>query len=267
MLISIITPVYNSASTIAENIKSVISQTFTNFEHIIVDNLSTDNSLEIARKLYSQAGMESRLKIISEPDKGISDAFNKGISASKGDVITILNSDDLFYNNNVLHSIVTVFSGTNKLIVHGDLDFKDNTYGSNVRQPLFSKPIGIVYNHPGMFIHREVYSVLGLYNSLFRYSMDYEFYCRIKKQYNDTEKISEYISSPLVSMQAGGASWNNEVKSIKEIRSALKMHGLWNIDGKLYFLGRISKARIKKYFTLLGLTTIVKFWRKLKWKA
>ncbi|MGE5409495.1 MAG: glycosyltransferase, partial [Clostridiales bacterium] len=97
MIISIITPTYNSERTIATNVESVLLQKFTDFEHIIIDNKSTDKTLSIIESLYKKAGKANNLRIISEPDKGISDAFNKGIRNAHGEIIGILNSDDYYY--------------------------------------------------------------------------------------------------------------------------------------------------------------------------
>src|ERR1035438_8928777 len=94
MLISIITPTFNSASSIQETVKSVISQTYGDFEHIIVDNQSTDNTLDVIKNIYKNADLEERLKIITEKDSGISDAFNKGIANSSGEIIGILNRSE-----------------------------------------------------------------------------------------------------------------------------------------------------------------------------
>ena len=99
MLISIITPTFNSANAIQETVKSVISQTYGNFEHIIVDNESKDNTLDLIKNIYINAGIYEKLKIVSEKDDGISDAFNKGIANSSGEIIGILNSDDIFYDS------------------------------------------------------------------------------------------------------------------------------------------------------------------------
>src|ERR1035437_8279431 len=120
MLISIITPTFNSKSSIEETVKSVISQTYSDFEHIIVDNLSEDNTLDLIKNMYRNAGIEKQLKIITEKDKGISDAFNKGIDNSSGEIIAILNSDDIFYDESILSLINSTLSQPGKLIVHGN---------------------------------------------------------------------------------------------------------------------------------------------------
>jgi glycosyltransferase involved in cell wall biosynthesis len=101
MKISVITPTFNSEKTIARNAQSIVSQTHKDFEHIIIDNLSSDNTVGILKRLYEENKITGKLKIISERDSGISDAFNKGINAASGNAIAILNSDDAYYSSQV----------------------------------------------------------------------------------------------------------------------------------------------------------------------
>ena len=162
MLISIITPTFNSASSIQETVKSVISQTYGNFEHIIIDNQSKDNTLDLIKNVYKNAGIEEKLKIITERDNGIADAFNKGIANSSGEIIGILNSDDIFYDASILSLINSTLSQPGKLIAHGNIFFEDHVFGSNFRFPLRDRILGIGFNHPGMFVNKKVYKRTGL---------------------------------------------------------------------------------------------------------
>jgi glycosyltransferase len=267
MKISIITPTYNSENTILRNAKTIISQTYKDFEHIIVDNLSKDNTLQLVTDIYKDAGLSEKLKIISEKDTGISDAFNKGIHASIGDVIAILNSDDSYYHEDVFSQVVSELNNDHILFVHGDIYFVDQKFGSNIRHPLPNKVMsGCVFNHQTMFIKRAVYNKVGLYNTEFLQSMDFEFYCRIIKHY-DIAKISVYLSEkPLVRMHAGGISWRNEFVSIEEEKKALMLNGFWNNQGKKFYYSRKLRAHLKVFFNAIGFQFIVKLWRKLKWK-
>ena len=101
MNLSVITPTWNSASKIEDCVLSIINQHMTNFEHIIVDNISSDNTLELIKSIYNREGLLNNLRIICEKDNGIAEAFNKGIEASSGEIVGILNSDDQFYNDSV----------------------------------------------------------------------------------------------------------------------------------------------------------------------
>jgi len=108
-MITIITPTFNSAKTIRRNAVSVVNQSYLYFNHIIIDNLSSDETIGEVKKVYENSGYMEKLQIISEKDSGISEAFNKGIELADGDVIGILNSDDYFYDNNVLKKVVGAF--------------------------------------------------------------------------------------------------------------------------------------------------------------
>jgi glycosyltransferase involved in cell wall biosynthesis len=267
MLISIITPTFNSESSIEETVKSVISQTYRDFEHIIVDNLSEDNTLDLIKNMYRNAGIEKQLKIITEKDNGISDAFNKGIDNSSGKIIGILNSDDIFYDESILSLINTTLSQPGKLIAHGNIFFEDHVYGSNFRFPLKDRILGVGFNHPGMFINRVVYKRTGLYNTDMHYAMDIDFFFRLQKEYKDIEQVSSYINYPLVTMKAGGASWKNEGKALKEVKSSLIRNNLWNFNSRVYYWGRIGRTRIKSLLTIIGLRRIVSVWRNIKWRS
>jgi glycosyltransferase involved in cell wall biosynthesis len=265
MLISIITPTFNSSKSIKGTVESIISQTNKNFEHVIIDNQSSDNTLEIIIKIYKDAGIESKLKIISEKDKGISDAFNKGITFSTGQIIGILNSDDLFYDNSILSLVNTSLSNPDKLLSHGNILFMDELFGSNIRFPLNNDIIGIEFNHPGMFVKREVYSKVGLYNEEMHFAMDVDFFFRLKKKYDNIDGISSYINYPLVIMKAGGASWKNEIRALKEVKTSLVINDMWNFNSATQYLLRIFRTRIKSILSVIGLQGIVKIWRNIKW--
>lgn len=111
MKISIITVTYNSAKTLKETLESVLKQKYTNYEHIIVDGLSKDNTIEIVKEYEEK--YNGKLKYISEKDTGLYDAMNKGIKMATGDIIGILNSDDIYAHENVLQEIAEKFKETN----------------------------------------------------------------------------------------------------------------------------------------------------------
>lgn len=267
MLISIITPTFNSASSIQETVKSVISQTYGNFEHIIIDNQSKDNTLDLIKNVYKNAGIEEKLKIITERDNGIADAFNKGIANSSGEIIGILNSDDIFYDASILSLINSTLSQPGKLIAHGNIFFEDHVFGSNFRFPLRDRILGIGFNHPGMFVNKKVYKRTGLYNTEMHYAMDIDFFFRLQKEYVDIEQVSSYINYPLVTMKACGASWKNEGQALKEVKSSLIRNNLWNFDSRIYYWERICRTRIKSLLTIIGLRRIVSVWRNIKWQV
>ncbi|AFH50772.1 Glycosyltransferase [Ignavibacterium album JCM 16511] len=266
MKISVITPTYNSEKTIASNINSIVAQTYENFEQIIVDNLSSDSTLTITKEIYSKNNCTEKLIIISEKDEGIADAFNKGISKATGDIVTILNSDDSYFYFNLFKDVIKIFEEKKVLFVHGDILFKDRKFGTNLRRPLMCDiRIAMPFNHPTMFFKKDIFKEIGLFDKSFRYSMDFEFICRLIQKY-DLGKVGYYFdANPMVVMRAGGASWNNEIKSIKETKRALKKHNLWNLKSFYHYSIRIIRTYLKKVFAKLGLNFIVKLWRKFKW--
>jgi len=269
MKISIITPTFNSQKTIARNITSILNQSYTNFEHVIVDNKSSDNTIAIAKRLYSEHKADERLKIITEKDEGIADAFNKGIKAAEGDIIGILNSDDVYSNSLVFQKVIKAFEESEILFVHGNIYFVDSIYGSNVRKPLLC-PVttAMPYNHPTMFFRKSVYDKYGSFDVSYKYAMDYEFIIRLEKLIIGFREKGRYLTGePLAVMHAGGVSWYNEIGSIYEIKKALQLHRLWNKNGIVYYLGRIFRTRIKKVITSFGLHSLVNLWRKYKWRG
>ena len=121
MKISIITASYNSGKTIRHTVESVLRQTYPDFEYIVVDGGSTDNSIDIVKEY--QVAFKGRLKWISEKDKGICDAMNKGIRMATGDVVGILNSDDFYTDENVLQTVADNFMNHSVDAVYGDIHF------------------------------------------------------------------------------------------------------------------------------------------------
>lgn len=263
MKISVITPTFNSEKTIAKNVESILKQSYKDFEHIIIDNLSNDKTLQIVNELYKNS--LTNLRIISEKDNGISDAFNKGIIAASGDIIGILNSDDYYYSDNVFEQVANDLKKLQHLFFHGDVLFIDPKYGSYLRKPYNLDTFKTMpLNHPTMFIKKEVYSRIGLYDISYRYSMDFEFYCRLKNSYPDLKnRIYYFDKNPVVVMRSGGESWTNEIRSILEVKNAVKKHQLVNFKLLLQIHLRLFRTYFKMFLDKVGLTFLVQFWRKI----
>ena len=194
MKISIVTPTFNSESTILKNVNSTLNQTYQNFEHILIDNKSSDNTLNLAKTEFSKRNSTENLRIISEKDKGIAEAFNKGIKTANGELIGILNSDDKFYDEFVMEKVLDCFKDKNVLFVHGNIYFDDPIYGSNIRKPLMC-PVtkAMPYNHPTMFFKKEVYTEHGLFDTNYKFAMDFEFICRLKRSIIDFNSRGFYL--------------------------------------------------------------------------
>jgi len=262
MKISVITPTFNSEKTIAKNVESILKQSYKDFEHIIIDNLSSDNTLEIIEKLYKDSPLN--LRIISEKDSGISEAFNKGIDFASGDILTMLNSDDYYYSDNIFEQTANSFKKSEYLIFHGDVLFIDPKYGSYLRKPYKLDTFKTMpLNHPTMFIKKEVYALVGLFDTSYRYSMDFEFYCRLYNGYPDlSNRLYYFDKNPVVVMSAGGESWANEIQSILEVKRAAKKNGFISFSLDIQLQLRLFRTYLKSILDKVGFTFLVRFWRK-----
>lgn len=202
--ITIITVVYNNVTTIANAIESVLSQTYANIEYIIIDGMSTDGTLEIINEYAPKISI-----LISEKDNGIYDAMNKGLKLATGDVIGILNSDDLYANNSILNDVMYQFNLDQNLdILYGDLVYVKHDNTNNIVRTWISKPYypkffenGSVPPHPSLFLSTKVYQDAGYFNLKYRLAADYEFMLRIFKNFNFKIK---YLPLVLVHMRLGG---------------------------------------------------------------
>lgn len=205
MKISIITVVWNNATTIKDAIDSVLSQTYENIEYIIVDGASTDGTIEIVQRYGDNIS-----KFISEPDKGLYDAMNKGIALSTGDVVGILNSDDFYIDGFVIETVVKEFNSKGVDSVYADLVFvKPENLKKVVRYYDSShfSPEKFAYGwmpaHPTFFVKRKIYKKYGLFKTDYKIAADYELLTRFLAK----NKISySYIKEPIVKMRIGGAS-------------------------------------------------------------
>jgi glycosyltransferase involved in cell wall biosynthesis len=206
MKISIITATWNSGASLRDTMRSVLSQSFQDFEHIIVDGASTDNTLDIVRALEPE--YRGRLKWISEKDRGLYDAMNKGIRMATGDVIGILNSDDFFTTQNVLERIAAEICDVSA--VYGDVHYvheQDLTrcvryYSSASFRPWMMR-CGFMPAHPSFYCRRDIYAQYGLFDLSFRVAADFEQLLRLIY----INRISiKYIPMDFVTMRTGGAS-------------------------------------------------------------
>jgi len=268
MLISIITPTFNSSNTIAQCVNSIVGQSNQNFEHIIVDNLSTDDTIEIISEMYQLENKAEKLKIISEKDRGISDAFNKGIDAASGKIIGILNSDDCFYNNYILERIAVAFKKEGVQLIHGKILMNDPVYGSNIRKPLLCDLTkAMPYNHPTMYFRRDVYEKYGVYDLDYKIVMDYEYLMRLHQQNPAILNESLYLDGdPMVVMNFGGNSWKFEKASLTETKKAFIKNNLWNNNARFNLFLRRVRLDLRNILIKLHLDIFVRWWRRWKWR-
>jgi glycosyltransferase len=226
-LITIITACYNSADTIADTLESVRSQTYKRVEHLVIDGKSSDSTLEEVGRFAHVANC------VSAKDEGIYDAMNKGIILAKGDVIGILNSDDVYASPDVLKKVADAFANPKVDAVYGDLQYvAANDLNKIVRywrSGYFSTKnfyYGWMPPHPTFFVRSSVYKQIGLFNLTLRSAADYEMMLRILLKH---QHKALYIPEVLVKMRTGGisnASIQNRLRANREDRQAWRINGL-----------------------------------------
>ncbi len=226
-LVTIITVSYNSENTIRRAIESVKNQTYKNIEYIVIDGNSNDLTMNIIKK-YAFIS-----KIVSEKDKGIYDAMNKGLALANGDMIAFLNSDDHYIKENVVQKVVDNFLAYQVDAVFGDVGYflphKQAKLFRRYSSRNFSSDKlknGLMPAHPSLFIRKKIFNIYGVFDSNFRIAGDFEFIARIFK---NNAIAYRYLPEIIVMMQLGGASTQGLRSTIllnKEIMFACKKNGI-----------------------------------------
>jgi glycosyltransferase involved in cell wall biosynthesis len=228
--VSIITVSYNSDETIRDTIESVARQSYNNIEYIVVDGNSKDETMAIVSSYASSID-----KVVSEPDKGIYDAMNKGVQLATGDIVGILNSDDFYETDTIIEDIVEHFKQHENVdMVFGDVVFVEPSnlskvvrYYSSAKFKSYKLRFGWMPPHPATFIKKKVYDKYGLYKLGYKISADYEIFVRLlmvaKLKFSRIDKV-------IVRMRSGGASTGGIQSSItlnKEIVKACKENNIY----------------------------------------
>ena len=228
MKVSIITITYNSEATIKDTIESVVNQSYNDIEYIIVDGKSTDNTLSIIESYKDKIS-----KVISEKDKGLYDALNKGIALATGDLIGIIHSDDFYINNFVIEKIVKSIEENNSDAVYADLYYVDKVYTNKIFRKWKSGNYtygrfinGWMPPHPTFFAKRSCYEKFGSFNLSFVSAADYELMLRFIHKH----KIKlAYLPEFIIKMRIGGksnVSLKNRIRANNEDRKAWVINGL-----------------------------------------
>ena len=231
MKLSIITATYNSERTLRDTMESILSQTFQDFEYIIVDGASKDATLDIIREYEPR--FLGKMRYLSEPDKGIYDAMNKGFAMATGDVIGILNSDDFFTSDDVLQAVVDGFAGEYVDAVYADIHFvgtDDLTkcvryYSSSVFRPWMMR-FGMIPAHPSFYCRKAVYDQYGSFDTTYRIAADFEILLRLIFIHRIRTR---YVKKDFVTMRLGGASttgYGSWSLIMKEHLQIMKRHGV-----------------------------------------
>ena len=233
MKISIVTATYNSGKTVRDTFVSVLNQTYDNYELIVVDGGSKDDTLEIIR--HYEPIFKGRMKWISEPDRGIYDAMNKGIAMATGDVVGILNSDDFYSSCGILRMVASSMRNKNIDAVYGDVHYvHDNDLGKCVRyysSRAFHRVwmrFGFMPAHPSFYCRREVYEKYGTFDLSYKVAADFE--CLLRLIFLHRIRTM-YLPLDFVTMRTGEASTRG-FASHKQIMSdhqlAFKKNGVYS---------------------------------------
>lgn len=248
MKASIITATYNSAESIKSSIDSVLNQNYNNIELLIIDGKSIDNTLYIIKDL---ANNFNEIQIFSEKDKGVYDAFNKGIKSSNGDILGFVHSDDLLASPLIISEIVEKIKREKLDGVYGDLNYvQKHNINKIVRKwksndfdyDLLKK--GWMPAHPTFFLKKSVYEKHGLFNLNYSISADYDFMMRVL---SDKSLKFGYLPKVITKMRVGGES-NRSLKNIilktKEDYLIIKRNNI----GNFLTLIRKNTSKFKQFF-------------------
>lgn len=233
MKVSVITATWNSGKTLRTTLDSVLNQSYPDIEHIIVDGGSTDNTMEIIREYEPR--YNGRLRYISEPDKGLYDAMNKGIRMATGEVVGILNSDDFYTSSDVVEKLEKELATNRVDAVYGDIHFVDgNDLGKCVRyysSRLFNRSwmrLGFMPAHPSFYCRKIIYDKYGGFDLSYKIASDFE--CLLRFIF--VHKIqTTYIPMDFVTMRTGGTSTSgfaNHKQIISDHQKAFKRNGIYS---------------------------------------
>lgn len=235
MKISIITVCYNAEKTIKDTLESVLKQTYINYEYLIIDGKSKDSTVEIIKEYEKK--FKGKLKYISENDNGLFDAMNKGIKMATGDIIGIINSDDILAHKNVFEKVVEAIKNcdgvySNLLMLDENLEDPYRLFKSKKA----SKKFGWHMPHPTLYLKKEVYEKFGNFNIKYKVSADLDFMLRLIKNNVDLKYINNYF----VFMRAGGASTNGLKGYYNNFKESYKV--LKNNKVKFPFLTNVKRT-------------------------
>lgn len=245
MKISVLTVCWNSAATIRHTLDSFFAQDHQDKELIVVDGASTDETLAIVRSYGGE-----RLRLVSEPDRGMYDALNKGLALCSGEAIGALNADDAFHDRSVLGKVSEVLAKAD--IVHGHLDFIDNHDSKRVVRRWRAEPrpqdgfrSGWMPAHPTFYVRREVAERVGPFDLTLKVASDYDWMLRAVELYGFNVAKLDYV---LVDMMTGGASTKSFRSHIGHNLEALRSRRRWLGAGPVdYALVAKPARKIKQY--------------------
>ncbi len=232
MKFSLVTVTFNSGRTLRDTIQSVLIQTYPAIEYIIVDGLSKDNTIDVIKEY--EPLFDGRMKWISEKDKGLYDAMNKGIRMATGDIVGIINSDDFYHRRDTISRIAEAFRNKEIQAVYGDVRFvnpgnldKTVRYYSSANFSPGRFRYGFMPAHPTFFTYRKYFEEFGYYKTDYHIAADYELLIRFLYTH---QLKTEYLPLDFMKMRTGGASTASIKSNIllnKEIVRACSENEIW----------------------------------------
>jgi glycosyltransferase involved in cell wall biosynthesis len=242
-LVSIITVCRNSEKTISKTIESVLNQTYSNYEYIIIDAASTDRTEDIVKQYNPK--FKGRLRFISEPDHGMYDAMNKGIALAAGKIIGIINADD-WYENKTLKIIIDAYKQYGDAIYYGIVRYVENDKELMLKTTNYRFLNREMLPHPTCFISRNIYKKNGVFDIQYQLAADYELLSRYYSKGLQFVQIDEILAN----FRTGGISTKKEIRSVLE---TLQIRYQYGFISKRQLYTAIIKKRILSVFTMLGL--------------
>lgn len=243
--ISIITIAYNSASTIAEAIESVLHQGYPQLEYIVIDGASTDGTQEVVARYAAQLA-----HFVSEPDRGISHAFNKGIALATGDVIGILNADDVMLPNTLARIDAAYEKGVD--VYRANLLIWNDQTGLTLKEvPTlhFSRiPIWAHICHQGVFVTRQAYERWGTYKEECRYTMDFDLLLRFQQR----GARMKYCDFEAAKFRIGGVTSHRFSRKREEYLQLLPRNGGTQLEARLFYWGLLAQDWVKRLLDCFG---------------
>ena len=234
--VSVITTVYNAVATVEQTILSVLGQTYTNVEYIVIDGGSDDGTLEIIKKYQDRIAI-----ITSGPDNGIADGFNKGIRLARGEWIGMINADDWFVPDAIEKTMINV--SVDDDVCCGDLVLVGNDMQKVRKSKVGWLNLGMYIMHPTCFVRAEVYRQTGLYDTRFKIAMDFDMFMRIKQKGFSIK----YVEHVIAYMRLTGASNNTKAMHLEEFAVMKKyLHGYKYLIS--YVFKHLNKVRCRYFF-------------------
>jgi glycosyltransferase involved in cell wall biosynthesis len=242
-MISVVTVTYNNFSDLQRTVES-LAPVKDRIEHIVVNGGQCERTKEYLRQYGG--------KSISEPDRGISDAFNKGVRMATGSGIVFLNSGDLLIHPEYLEWAESHL--TSKDFTFSDI-LLDDAVGGVIRLRPHGQPLGrgMPYPHPGLVVRRQVFDSIGGFLEKFRIAMDYEFVCRMQ----NAKLEGAYYGQPVVLMDGTGVSATNESRSLIECKNALIENDLWTFSNRFSFYERRLRYSVRTALLAAGLGSLL----------